>query len=200
MLMLSDSHTQNIYAIPSAKYVIQTKPSSDVEIVTYHGGRLFKRYPFGFELGNSLGYDDDSKYYESSFFYIEREQDLDPDEEMEQKEYYIVPLELILRTQSVKDLLNDKEFYSKDDVESYSLFINAIKNEFNKLEKIPAEWIEHQYGDMIFDEMGLKNLLEYQLELSELSLPSELELSKREKDYYIFKTHHELSPFLQLTY
>lgn len=194
MLMLSDSHTQNIYAIPSGKYVIQTKPSSDVEIVTYHGGRLFKRYPFRIELGNYLGYDDDSKYYESSFFFLDR------DDNDNIKEYYIVPLELILRTQSVKDLLNDKEIYSKDDVESYSLFINAIKNEFNKLEKIPAEWIEHQYGDKIFDEMGLKNLLEYQLELSELSLPSELELSKKEKELYIFETCHRLSPFLQFVY
>lgn len=198
MLMLSDSHTQNIYAIPSGKYVIQTEPSSDVEIVTYHGGRLFKRYPFRIELGNYLGYDDDSKYHESSFFYIEREQDLDPDDDT--KEYYIVPLELILRTQSVKDLLNDKEIYSKDDVESYSLFINAIKNEFNKLEKIPAEWIENQKSDLIYDEMGLKYLLEYQLELSELSLPSELELSKKEKELYIYRTCHRLSPFLQFSY
>ena len=192
MLMLSDSHTQNIYAIPSGKYVIQTKPSSDVEIVTYHGGRLFKLYPFRFELGNYLGYDDDSKYNESSFFYLDRDDNT--------KEYYIVPLELILRTQSVKDLLNDKEIYSKDDVETYSLFINAIKNEFNKLEKIPAEWIENQNGDIIFDEMGLKYLLEYQLELSELSLPSELELSKKEKELYIFETCHRLSPFLQFSY
>lgn len=194
MLMLSDSHTQNIYAIPSGKYVIQTGPSSDVEIVTYHGQRLFKRYPFRFELGNYLGYDDDSKYHESSFFSLDR------DDNDNIKEYYIVPLELILRTQSVKDLLNDKEIYSKDDVESYSLFINAIKNEFNKLEKIPAEWIEHQNGDIIFDEMGLKNLLEYQLELSELSLPSELELSKKEKELYIYQTRKRLSPFLQFSY
>lgn len=192
MLMLSDSHTQNIYAIPSGKYVIQTKPSSDVEIVTYHGGRLFKRYPFRIELGNYLGYDDDSKYNESSFFYLDQDDNT--------KEYYIVPLELILRTQSVKDLLNDKEIYSKDDVETYSLFINAIKNEFNKLEKIPAEWIENQNGDIIFDEMGLKYLLEYQLELSELSLPSELELSKKEKELYIYQTRKRLSPFLQFSY
>lgn len=192
MLMLSDSHTQNIYAIPSGKYVIQTKPSSDVEIVTYHGGRLFKRYPFRIELGNYLGHDDDSKYNESSFFYLDRDDNT--------KEYYIVPLELILRTQSVKDLLNDKEIYSKDDVETYSLFINAIKNEFNKLEKIPAEWIENQNGDIIFDEMGLKYLLEYQLELSELSLPSELELSKKEKELYIYQTRKRLSPFLQFSY
>ena len=191
MLMLSDSHTQNLYAIPSAKYVIQTKPSSDVEIVTYHGGRLFKRYPFRIDLGNYLGYDDDSKYHESSFFYLDRDDNT--------KEYYIVPLELILRTQSVKDLLNDKETYSND-VESYSLLMNAIKNEFNKLEKLPAEWIEHQNGDIIFDEMGLKNLLEYQLELSELSLPSELELSKKEKELYIYQTRKRLSPFLQFSY
>ena len=192
MLMLSDSHTQNIYAIPSGKYVIQTKPSSDVEIVTYHGGRLFKRYPFRIELGNYLGYDDDSKYNESSFFYLDQDDNT--------KEYYIVPLELILRTQSVKDLLNDKEIYSKDDVETYSLFMNAIKDEFNKLEKIPAEWIENQNGDIIFDEMGLKYLLEYQLELSELSLPSELELSKKEKELYIYQTRKRLSPFLQFSY
>lgn len=191
MLMLSDSHTQNLYAIPSAKYVIQTKPSSDVEIVTYHGGRLFKRYPFRIDLGNYLGYDDDSKYHESSFFYLDRDDDT--------KVYYIVPLELILRTQSVKDLLNDKETYSND-VESYSLFMNAIKDEFNKLEKFPAEWIEHQNSDIIFDEMGLKNLLEYQLELSELSLPSELELSKKEKELYIYQTRKRLSPFLQFSY
>ena len=192
MLMLSDSHTQNLYAIPSAKYVIQTEPSSDVEIVTYHGGRLFKRYPFRIDLGNYLGYDDDSKYHESSFFYLDRDDDT--------KVYYIVPLELILRTQSVKDLLNDKEIYSKDDVESYSLLMNAIKNEFNKLEKLPAVWIEHQNGDIIFDEMGLKGLLEYQLELSELSLPSELELSKKEKELYIYQTRKRLSPFLQFSY
>lgn len=192
MLMLSDSHTQNLYAIPSGKYVIQTEPSSDVEIVTYHGQRLFKRYPFRIELGNYLGYDDDSKYYESSFFWLDRDDNT--------KKYYIVPLELILKTQSVKDLLNDKEIYSKDDVESYSIFINAIKNEFNKLEKIPAEWIENQKSDKIFDEKELEMLLEYQLELSELSLPSELELSKKEKELYIFETCHRLSPFLQFVY
>lgn len=182
MLMLSDSHTQNIYAIPSAKYVIQTEPSSDVEIMTYIGNGAFKRYPFVIDLG----YLD----YESHYFRIDQDDDT--------KKYYIVPLELILRTQSVKDLLDKQN--NSNDIESYSLFINAIKEEFNKLEKIPAEWIEEQKGDTVLDEMGLKYLLEYQLELSELSLPSELELSKREKELYIFTTSHELSPFLQFVY
>lgn len=177
MLMLSDSHTQNIYAIPSGKYVIQTEPSSDVEIVTYIGMGVFRRYPFGIDLGN-LDYE--PQYFQIDLF------DLD-----ENPEIYIYPLDFVLKSKSVKDLL-DKETYSND-VESYSLFMNAIKNEFNELAKIPARWIENQKSDSIYDEKGLEKLLEYQLELSEL------ELSKEDKELYIFETCRRLSQFQYLS-
>lgn len=180
MLMLSDSHTQNIYAIPSGKYVVQTEPSSDVEIMTYIGMGVFRRCPFGIDLGN-LDYE--SQYFQFDLF------DLD-----ENPEIYIFPLDLVLKSKSVKDLL-DKETHSND-VESYSLFMNAIKNEFNKLAKDPARWIENQKSDSIYDEKGLKNLLEYQLELSELEL---LKLSKEDKELYIFETCRKLSPFQYLS-
>lgn len=177
MLMLSDSYTQNIYAIPSEKYIIQTEPSSDVEIVTYIGMGVFRRYPFGIDLGNLD--------YEPQYFQIDRF-DLD-----ENPEIYIYPLDFVLKSKSVKDLL-DKETYSND-VESYSLFMNAIKNEFNKLPKIPVRWIGNQKSDSIYDEKGLEKLLEYQLELSEL------ELSKEDKELYIFDTCRKLSQFQYLS-
>lgn len=182
MIKLSHTNTINKFAIPSGKYIIQIEPSSDVEIMTYIGQGLFKRHPFGFDLG----YLD----YESHYFNIDRDDNT--------KKYYIVPLELILETQSVKDLLNDKEIYSKDDVESYSIFINAIKNEFNKLEKIPAE-LKGRESYVVLDGMGLEQLLDYQFEFSKLGL-SKLELSKKDKELYIYQTQKKLSPFLQLSY
>lgn len=183
MLMLSDSHTQNIYAIPSGKYVIQTEPSSDVEIVTYIGMGIFRRHPFGIDLGN-LDYE--SQYFQIDLF----DQDGIP-------EIYIYPLDFVLKSKSVKDLL-DKETYSKD-VESYLLFMNAIKNEFNELAKIPARWIENQKSDAIYDEKGFEQLLDYQFELSKLQFSelelSELKFSKEDKELYIFDTCRKLSQF-----
>lgn len=179
MLMLSHPNTSNNFAIPSEKYIIQIKPSLDVEIMTYKGNGRFKRCPFGIDLGNLD--------YESQYFQI------DLHDNTNNTNTYIVPLEIILKTQSVKDLL-DKEIYSKD-VESYSLFMNAIKDEFNKSEKgriIPALWYKDKISDLIYDEKGLEILLDYQFELSKLEPPLEFET----KESYIYKTCKKLSPFL----
>lgn len=193
MLMLSDSNTQNIYAIPREKYIIQTEPSSDVEIMTYLGNGEFKPYSFGIDLGNLD--------YESQYFQF----DLD-----ENPRIYILPLDLVLNSKSVKDLL-DKKTYSND-VEFYSLFMNAIKNEFNELVRsttcLPASWTENQKNDSIYDEKGLEKLLDYQFEsvkllfsglkLSELEF-SKLGLSKEDKELYIFETCRKLSQFPYLS-
>lgn len=194
MLMLSDSNTQNIYAIPREKYIIQTKPSSDVKIMTYLGNGEFKRYSFGIDLGNLD--------YESQYFQF----DLD-----ENPEIYILPLDLVLNSKSVKACWSAKKTYSND-VEFYSLFMNAIKNGFNELTRcstcLPASWTENQKNDSIYDEKGLEKLLDYQFEsvkllfsglkLSELEF-SKLGLSKEDKELYIFETCRKLSQFPYLS-
>ena len=48
---------------------------------------------------------------------------------------------------------------------SYSFFIKAIRKEFNKLDKVFAEFIDEK-DDVISDETELKTLLEHQLDLS----------------------------------
>lgn len=202
MLTLSDSITRNIYAIPGEKYIIQIEPSLDVEIMTYIGMGVFRRYPFGIDLGN-LDYE--SHYFEIDLFNLD-----------ENPEIYIHQLDLVLNSKSVKDLL-DKETYSND-VESYSLFMNAIKNEFNDECKVPVRWIKNQKSDSIYDETELKYLLEYQLESSKLDFAAEiglspelvyspegalvskypeldLDLSPEDKELYIFKTCRKLSQF-----
>jgi hypothetical protein len=205
MLTLSDSTTRNIYAIPGEKYIIQIEPSLDVEIMTYIGMGVFRRYPFGIDLGN-LDLDYESQYFEIDLFNLD-----------ENPEIYIHQLDIVLKSKSVKDLL-DKETYSND-VESYSLFMNAIKNEFNEEAKVPVRWIKNQKSDSIYDETGLKYLLEYQLESSKLDfaaelelepklvyspegaliskyvLPPELDLSPEDKELYISKTCRKLSQF-----
>ena len=202
MLTLSDSITRNIYAIPGEKYIIQIEPSLDVEIMTYIGMGVFRRCPFGIDLGN-LDYE--SQYFEIDLFNLD-----------ENPEIYIHQLDLVLNSKSVKDLL-DKETYSND-VESYSLFMNAIKNEFNEEAKVPVRWIKNQKSDSIYDETGLKYLLEYQLESSKLDFAAEiglspelvyspegalvskyvlpeLEYSPEDKELYISKTCRKLSQF-----
>lgn len=205
MLTLSDSITRNIYAIPGEKYIIQIEPSLDVEIMTYIGMGVFRRYPFGIDLGNLDNLDYESQYFEIDLFNLD-----------ENPEIYIHQLDLVLNSKSVKDLL-DKETYSND-VESYSLFMNAIKNEFNEEAKVPVRWIKNQKSDSIYDETGLKYLLEYQLESSKLDFAAELELepklvyspegalvskyvlpdleySPEDKELYISKTCRKLSQF-----
>ena len=205
MLTLSDSITKNIYAIPGEKYIIQIEPSLDVEIMTYIGMGVFRRYPFGIDLGNLDNLDYESQYFEIDLFNLD-----------ENPEIYIHQLDLVLNSKSVKDLL-DKETYSND-VESYSLFMNAIKNEFNEEAKVPVRWIKNQKSDSIYDETGLKYLLEYQLESSKLDFAAEiglspelvyspegalvskyvlpdLEYSPEDKELYISKTCRKLSQF-----
>ena len=188
MLTLSDSITKNIYAIPGEKYIIQIEPSLDVEIMTYIGMGVFRRCPFGIDLGNLDILDYESQYFEIDLFNLD-----------ENPEIYIHQLDLVLNSKSVKDLL-DKETYSND-VESYSLFMNAIKNEFNEEAKVPVRWIKNQKSDSIYDETGLKYLLEYQLESSKLDFAAEvgfspeLVYSPEDKELYISKTCRKLSQF-----
>lgn len=205
MLTLSNSITKNIYAIPGEKYIIQIEPSLDVEIMTYIGMGVFRRCPFGIDLGNLDNLDYESQYFEIDLFNLD-----------ENPEIYIHQLDLVLNSKSVKDLL-DKETYSND-VESYSLFMNAIKNEFNEEAKVPVRWIKNQKSDSIYDETGLKYLLEYQLESSKLDFAAEiglspelvyspegalvskypeldLDLSPEDKELYISKTCRKLSQF-----
>ena len=50
MLKLSYSHTENNFAIPYEKYVVKTKTSPDLKIMTYLGNGEFKRDLFGFDV------------------------------------------------------------------------------------------------------------------------------------------------------
>lgn len=141
MLKLSFTNEENQFAIPREKYILKTNSSSDLEIMTYLGNGEFKRDLFGYNVGlpNYKIESDDTT------------------------ERYIVPLDAIIETKSYKDLMEKKgkSKYKK----SHSFFIKAIRKEFNKLDKVFAEFIDEK-DDVISDETELKTLLEHQLDLS----------------------------------
>lgn len=140
MLKLSFTNEENQFAIPREKYILKTNSSSDLEIMTYLGNGEFKRDLFGYDVGlpNYKIESDDTT------------------------ERYIVPLDAIIETKSYKDLMEKgKSKYKK----SHSFFIKKIRKEFNKLDKVFAEFIDEK-DDVISDKTELETLLKHQLELS----------------------------------
>lgn len=152
MLKLSYSHNENNFAVPYEKYVVKTKTSPDLKIMTYLGNGEFKRDLFGFDVKGLSNYKIKSN----------------------DTERYIVPLEAILKNQSYKKLMRKEEITKKGKttskyIEDYSYFLNAIRTAFNALEnKIPAEFDDDKtdIAEIKIDQRELFDLVKMQLELS----------------------------------
>lgn len=140
MLKLSYSGA-NKFAIPGKKYILKTKSSSDFEIMTYLGNGRFKRDLFGLDI---QGFKD---------YVIEQD---------DTTERYIVPLDLITESKSTKDLMEKKD--KSKYIKSYSFFMTVIKQDFNKLDKIPAEFVPGD--DVVSDSLTLKDIIKNQCKLS----------------------------------
>ena len=152
MLKLSYSHNENNFAVPYEKYVVKTKTSPDLKIMTYLGNGEFKRDLFGFDVKGLSNYKIKSN----------------------DTERYIVPLDAILKNQSYKKLMRKEEITKKGKttskyIEDYSYFLNAIRTAFNALEnKIPAEFDDDKtdIAEIKIDRRELFDLVKMQLELS----------------------------------
>ena len=152
MLKLSYSHNENNFAVPYEKYVVKTKTSPDLKIMTYLGNGEFKRDLFGFDVKGLSNYKIKSN----------------------DTERYIVPLDAILKNQSYKKLMRKEEITKKGKttskyIEDYSYFLNAIRTAFNALEnKIPAEFDDDKtdIAEIKIDQRELFELVKMQLELS----------------------------------
>jgi hypothetical protein len=152
MLKLSYSHNENNFAVPYEKYVVKTKTSPDLKIMTYLGNGEFKRDLFGFDVKGLSNYKIKSN----------------------DTERYIVPLDAILKNQSYKKLMRKEEITKKGKttskyIEDYSYFLNAIRTAFNALEnKIPAEFDDDKtdVAEIKIDQRELFDLVKMQLELS----------------------------------
>lgn len=152
MLKLSYSHNENNFAVPYEKYVVKTKTSPDLKIMTYLGNGEFKRDLFGFDVKGLSNYKIKSN----------------------DTERYIVPLDAILKNQSYKKLMRKEEKTKKGKttskyIEDYSYFLNAIRTAFNALEnKIPAEFDDDKtdVAEIKIDQRELFDLVKMQLELS----------------------------------
>lgn len=153
MLKLSYSHNENNFAVPYEKYVVKTKTSPDLKIMTYLGNGEFKRDLFGFDVKGLPNYkikSDDST------------------------ERYIVPLDAILKNQSYKVFMKKEELNKKGKttskyIEDYSYFLDAIRTAFNKIEdKIPAEFEDDKtdVAEIKIDQREVFELVKLQLELS----------------------------------
>ena len=145
MLVLTKSQTYE-------KYVVKTKTSPDLKIMTYLGNGEFKRDLFGFDVKGLSNYKIKSN----------------------DTERYIVPLEAILKNQSYKKLMRKEEITKKGKttskyIEDYPYFLNAIRTAFNALEnKIPAESDDDKtdIAEIKIDQRELFDLVKMQLELS----------------------------------
>lgn len=152
MLKLSYSHNENNFAVPYEKYVVKTKTSPDLKIMTYLGNGEFKRDLFGFDVKGLSNYKIKSN----------------------DTERYIVPLDAILKNQSYKKLMRKEEITKKGKttskyIKDYSYFLNAIRTAFNALEnKIPAEFDDDKtdVAEIKIDQRELFDLVKMQLELS----------------------------------
>lgn len=152
MLKLSYSHNENNFAVPYEKYVVKTKTSPDLKIMTYLGNGEFKRDLFGFDVKGLSNYKIKSN----------------------DTERYIVPLDAILKNQSYKKLMRKEEITKKGKttskyIEDYSYFLNTIRTAFNALEnKIPAEFDDDKtdVAEIKIDQRELFDLVKMQLELS----------------------------------
>lgn len=152
MLRLSHNDKLNNFAIPDEKYVIKTKTSPDLKIMTYLGNGEFKRDLFGFDV----------KGFEIKGLSNYK---IKPDD----TERYIVPLKTILKSKSYKDLMKKEEITKKGKTiyqynESYSFFLDFIKKSLNKLDKVPAELVEG--NDVLSNDFTKKDLAEIQLDLT----------------------------------
>ena len=155
MLKLSYSHTENNFAIPYEKYVVKTKTSPDLKIMTYLGNGEFKRDLFGFDVKGLTNYKIKSN----------------------DTERYIVPLDAILENQSYKELMRKEEITKKGKttnkyIEDYSYFLNAIRTVFNDLKTkkkfTPAEFQDDKtdVAEIKIDQREIFELVKIQLELS----------------------------------
>lgn len=152
MLKLSYSHNENNFAVPYEKYVVKTKTSPDLKIMTYLGNGEFKRDLFGFDVKGLSNYKIKSN----------------------DTERYIVPLDAILKNQSYKKLMRKEEITKKGKttskyIEDYSYFLNAIRTAFNDIkDKIPAEFDDDKtdVAEIKIDQRELFDLVKMQLELS----------------------------------
>jgi hypothetical protein len=141
MLKLSYSGA-NKFAVPGKKYILKTKSSSDFEIMTYLGNGRFKRDLFGLDI---QGFKD---------YVIEQD---------DTTERYIVPLDLVLKSKSAKDLMEKKD--KSKYIKSYSFFMNVIKKEFKNLkDKTLAEFVDGD--DVVSDSLTLKDIIKNQCKLS----------------------------------
>ena len=146
MLKLSYTDTPNNFAVPDEKYVVKTKTSPDLKIMTYLGNGEFKRDLFGIDVG--------LKNYKIKSDDTER---------------YVVPLNAITKDKSYKDLMNKEEKTKQGKttykyIEDYLYFLNIIRESFNKLNKVPAELVEG--NDVLSDDFTKQDLLNIQLDLS----------------------------------
>lgn len=146
MLKLSYTDTPNNFAVPDEKYVVKTKTSPDLKIMTYLGNGEFKRDLFGFDVG--------LKNYKIKSDDTER---------------YVVPLDAILKNQSYKILMRKEEITKNGKttnkyIEDYSFYLNFVRESFNKLNKVPAELVEG--NDVLSDDFTKQDLLNIQLDLS----------------------------------
>lgn len=152
MLKLSYSHNENNFAVPYEKYVVKTKTSPDLKIMTYLGNGEFKRDLFGFDVQGLQNYKIKSN----------------------DTERYIVPLDAILKNQSYKKLMRKEEITKKGKttskyIEDYSYFLNAIRTAFNEIkDKIPAEFDDDKcdVAEIKIDQHEVLELVKMQLELS----------------------------------
>lgn len=154
MLKLSYSHNENNFAVPYEKYVVKTKTSPDLKIMTYLGNGEFKRDLFGFDVG--------LKNYKIKSDDTER---------------YVVPLNAITKDKSYKVLMRKEEITKNGKttnkyIEDYSYFLNAIRTAFNDLKTkkkfTPAEFQDDKtdVAEIKIDQRELFDLVKMQLELS----------------------------------
>lgn len=150
MLKLSYTDTPNKFAVPDEKYVVKTKTSPDLKIMTYLGNGEFKRDLFGFDVG--------LKNYKIKSDDTER---------------YVVPLATILKNQSYKKLMRKEEITKKGKttskyIEDYSFYLNFVRKSLNDSTKVPtkvpAELVEG--NDVLSDDFTKQDLLNIQLDLS----------------------------------
>lgn len=159
MLRLSHNDKLNNFAIPDEKYVIKTKTSPDLKIMTYLGNGEFKRDLFGFDV----------KGFEIKGLSNYK---IKPDD----TERYIVPLKTILKSKSYKDLMKKEEITKKGKTiyqynESYSFFLDFIRKSLNKLDKVPAELVEG--NDILSNDFTKKDLAKIQLNLTSKDIREE---------------------------
>lgn len=147
MLKLSHTDTLNNFAVPGEKYIVKTKTSPDLKIMTYLGNGEFKRDLFGIDVQGLSNYKVKS----------------------DDTERYVVPIDAIIKDKSYKDLMRKEEITKNGKttnkyIEDYSYYLNFIRQSLNKLNKVPAELVEG--NDVLSNDFTKQDLLNIQLDLS----------------------------------